>query len=121
MKRHWKLWIPLTLIAYLAASWLAFLLPPRIKPLPNVPRDAANAVSAFCSGSDYLHRYPWGIPAAVFWQEPFTHRELRLGQVVIELESDTRVRAFCRTTGVSAWFNSENGGWQLDHSTLLAF
>lgn len=110
-----------TALAYLAISWLAFLLPPRMESSPEVPAEAIKVISRYCDGSDYLWRYPWGFPASVFWGEPFTHREFRLRKIVIQRVTDSRVRALCLSTRKAVWFELEGVGWKLDSKMLLTF
>lgn len=121
MRRRWKVLLAVAAMAYLAISWLAFLLPPRMETSPEVPAEATKAISHYCEGSDYLWRYPWGLPASVFWGEPFTHREFRLRKIVIQRVTDSRVRALCLSTGKAVWFELEGGERRLDSKMLLTY
>jgi hypothetical protein len=121
MKRHWKLWLTLFVVVYLAVSWAAFLLPPRIRASSDVPAEAIKAVSEYCGQDDYLWDYPWGIPASVFWAEPIFHRELRTREIVLQRVTDTRIRAYCRSTDQAVWFDRKDQSWELDPKMLLTF
>jgi len=121
MRRRWKLYLLIAVALYLGGSWLAFVFPPRIELGSGVPVEAVSALTEFCDNDDYLWRYHWGIPASVFWSEPLTHRELRLKRIVLERETDARIRATCLSTEQAVWFDLRDGAWRLDHSTILTF
>lgn len=88
---------------------------------PEVPAEAIKAISHYCDGSDYLWRYPWGLPASVFWGEPFTHREFRLRKILIQRVTDSRVRVLCLSTRKAVWFELEGGEWKLDSKMILTY
>lgn len=108
-------------VVYLAVSWMAFLLQPRIRASSEVPAEAIKAVSEYCDQDNYLWDYPWGIPASVFWAEPIFHREFRTREIVLQQETDTRIRAHCRSTEKAVWFDLKDKVWELDHKMLLTF
>lgn len=96
------------LVLYMAASWSAFLLPPRFEIGSAVPEEAEKAVRNYCQESDHLYRYHWTIPANRFWLEPFTHRELRERKIVVLLSPSGAIRAKPASTGAEIWFDFKN-------------
>jgi hypothetical protein len=111
----------LIVVLYLALSWSAFLLPPRFEIDPGVPPAAEDAVREFCRESDYLYEHPWGIPASRFYAEPFTHRELREGKIVVHLLPSGKVTAISGSTEIGMVFLQKDGKWKPDYSLMLDF
>ncbi len=102
----------------MAASWSAFLLPPRFEIGSAVPEEAEKAVRNYCQESDHLYKYHWTIPANRFWLEPFTHRELRERKIVVLLSPSGAIRAKPASTGAEIWFDFKNDNWIPDLSRL---
>jgi len=115
IKRQWGIGLTMVVLVYLAASWTVFIGCPPIHALPGVSAEAIAAVTDYCDDNDYIWKYHWGIPGAVFWAEPFTHREWRTRKIVVTRESDTLIRAECR--GLAAWFELKGGGWQISRTS----
>ena len=106
---------------YFGASWIPFVIRPKIHAEHDIPEDALTAVKDYCRESDYLWKHHWGISGSTFWQEPFTHRELKMRRIEVTATSPTRIRAFCPSSKLAVWFDLAGEDWRLDQSQMLTF